>query len=43
MASDMDMGPTDMSVWQNPQYDVTLMVSESGPGKTTIALSATGK
>jgi hypothetical protein len=42
LASDMDMGQTDMSIWQSPQYDVTLMVSEADQ-KTTIIVSATGK
>ena len=43
MASDMNMGQTDMTVWQGTQYDVTLMISEAGAGKTTIAISAAGK
>jgi hypothetical protein len=37
------MGDTDMSVWQSPQYDVTLMVNADAEQKTSITISATGK
>jgi len=41
--SGMRMGDTDMSVWQGPQYDLTLMVTESTDRTTVINLSVARK
>ncbi|HEY8038268.1 MAG TPA: hypothetical protein VIF15_00670 [Polyangiaceae bacterium] len=43
VASDMDMGEAHMSVWQNAQYDLTLMISEGSDKKTAITISVGGR
>jgi len=42
-ATDMDMGDSAMSVWQSPQYDVTLLIGAGADQKTSITLNAASK
>jgi len=42
-ATDLAMGDTQMTVWQGPQNDVTMMVAPGASGETTISVTVTSK
>jgi hypothetical protein len=42
-ASDLSLGDTQMTIWQSPKYDVTMMVASGATGETTIAVTVASK
>jgi hypothetical protein len=41
--SDLNLGDTQMSVWQSAPYDVTLMITAGAENQTTITMTVSGK
>jgi hypothetical protein len=38
LASDIDLGDSDLSVWRSPAMDLNLLVGRGADGKTTVTL-----